>query len=235
MKKVLIGCGIATLVIILVLGFIGYNIYRITKDIGGKISEVGDHFESLEEKYPFTETENGLVRSDRFRIWIETREGLSENTESLINIFEDFSIKNLGKLKDQSFEYIYTFADILEQNMMSPREYIWISRQVVGVLHSGDARANPEMQDILKAFDDLDDEERAHSNQNIHTLGVPVTHTQIVHLSRLLINYNTQVLTTMKVFYADVAVFALTGGFHNDEDNDENVEFAPVKEERNQT
>ena len=223
MKKVFIGCGIAVLVVLLVLGVVGYHVVKFAKSVGDEVNKVGEQFEALDAQLAFQVPPDGLIRKDRFDAWVDIRLKTAGETDAFIEAFDDFSLKKITSLRDQSFSYIYSVTDAMETAGMSPKEYSWISQQVVGVLDSGDGRSNPALREIVIAFDDLSDTDEDFSNrkQNLHTLGIPVTSDQIERTTRLLVARKDDILTSMKVFYADAIVTGINEQFRRRQHQDD--------------
>ena len=211
------------LVVLLVLGVVGYHVVKFAKSVGDEVNKVGEQFEALDAQLAFQVPPDGLIRKDRFDAWVDIRLKTAGETDAFIEAFDDFSLKKITSLRDQSFSYIYSVTDAMETAGMSPKEYSWISQQVVGVLDSGDGRSNPALREIVIAFDDLSDTDEDFSNrkQNLHTLGIPVTSDQIERTTRLLVARKDDILTSMKVFYADAIVTGINEQFRRRQHQDD--------------
>ncbi len=221
MKKVLMGCGIAFLIVLIIVGYVGYRFYRFTQNVVIDVKNVSERYRALNVQIPFFEPDDGLISPDRFDIWIKLRVDLSEKVNEMINTIDHFSIESILRVREQTFEMADLFAESLEGVFMSPAEYIWITQQIAGVLNSGDARVNPEMGELITAFDDLRENFGSGNNdRNIRNLGVPVTNSQIIRSSKLLLENKESFLSSIKVFYADFFVFTLIQNTEND-DQDE--------------
>jgi len=227
MKKVLMGCGIAFLIVLIIVAYVGYRVYRFTHDVVIDVKNIREQYHALNVQIPFDKPNDDLISSDRFDIWIKLRVGLSEEMDDIINTIEHFSIESISRIREQTFEMADLFAESLETVFMSPAEYIWITRQAAGVLNSGEARANPEMDDLITVFDELqEDFGSANNEQKIRSLEVPVTNSQIIRTCKLLLENKEPFLSSIKVFYADVVVFALVEDA--DQDNQNEVETAEL-------
>jgi hypothetical protein len=225
MKKVLVGCGIAFLIVLMIGGYFGYRVYRFASDVGHQVKNVKERYETLNTQIPFEKPDNGLISSDRFGTWLNLRLDLIEDMSEITDSLEKFSIGSVLKIKDRSIELAHAFAEALETVSMSPDEYMWITHQVIGVLNSGDARANPQLHPLIEAFDELDkgDDEKSHKNHNVHSLGMPVTYAQINQISKLLLKNEQPFLSSIKVFYADMALYAIIKGFDEDKSTKFNI------------
>ncbi|MBN2029662.1 hypothetical protein JW824_05400 [bacterium] len=220
MKKVLIGCGVTSVIILIIIVYAGYRVYRFAQDIGFQLKEVNEQYETLDVQIPFTEPEDGLIPPHRFDLWIQLRMDLSEQINGMVDSIGNFSIQTIFQIREQTFEMADLFAGSLETALMSPSEYLWITRQVVGVLNSGDAQANPQMDEIIQAFQDLsNDDGSTRERLDVHSLEEPVTYDQIIRTCGLLIGKKEPFLSSIHVFYADLALMVL---LENDDQENQN-------------
>ncbi len=220
MKKVLMGCGITSLIILIIVVYGGYRLYRFAQDIGLQVKSVNERYETLDVQIPFTEPDDGLILPNRFDLWIQLRMGLSEQINGMVDSIGGFSIDTIFQIREQTFEMADLFAASLETVSMSPSEYLWITRQVVGVLNSGDALANPQMSEMIQAFQDLGEDNRdRREGMDVYSLEEPVTYNQIIRACDLLIDKKEHFLSSINVFYADLALMVL---LENDDQENQN-------------
>jgi len=225
MKGVLIGCGVLLAIVVIVFVVIGYFGVKFVKDIKEDMVVYQESFEELNEKYPFEEPVNGLIGSGQFQRWLHVREKMTSSIAGYDTIAQHFSLKTIRKFKQHTLSIVEDLVSTLDSVGLSPKEYIWMSRQTAGALRSGDIRYDPELRDIASAFDEMTEKEGSSGNRtNLDDLAVPVTSEQIDRIAFLIRSEKEIFLETIKVFYADMAIF----GFMN-------MEFVPQKDEGEET
>ncbi len=230
MKKVLIGCGITFLIVLIIVVYAGYRIYRFAHDIGLQVKEVNERYETLNAQFPFIEPEDGLVLSNRFDLWIQLRVDLSEQINGMVDSIGSFSIDTIFQIREQTFEMADLFAVSLETALMSPSEYLWITRQVVGVLNSGDAQTNPQMDEMVQAFQGLSEDDRnRREGLDVSSLEEPVTYDQIIRTCDLLIGKKEPFLSSINVFYADLALMVILEDDGEDEQDEAMELFSSIE------
>ena len=208
MKGVLIGCGVVLAIVVIVFVVIGYFGVKFVKDIGQDMLVFKETFQELNSKYPFEAPEDGLIRSGQYGQWMDVRKDMQGSIAGFDSLMQDFSLKSFQKIKDHTLNLVQDLTATLDTVGISPNEYLWISRQVAGALQSGDIRYDPDLQEIATAFDELMEREDDHGNRtNMRDLGVPVTSEQIAQIKGLIRTDKEAFLNTLKVFYADMAVY----------------------------
>lgn len=210
MKNVLIGCGVVLLIVIIIGFYLCYHVIRFTKDVTVEMAEIEDQIVTLNMKNPFVPPDDSLIQSDRFGIWIALRLHLSDEVDQVNELFQDFSIKAIPNIRQELFDIAKLMVSELDTLSMSPNEYIWIVRQVIGVLDSGDGRQNPELKSVIEAFDSLEKTgPHVQSGKGFDEIGIPVTSRQIEKTIPILIQYRESLLQTVKVFYVDLILFPM--------------------------
>ena len=218
MKKVLIGCGIgcgAVLLIgLLVVGYAGWRFNQFANELGEQMVEIGDRVEQLNTQFPFTPPEDGLVESDRMDAWLQIRSDLGEHGNELAVTFEDLSSANwlalLPTMKDEFIGLANDGVDAFQTAAMSLEEYKWIRGQVIGVLANDDARAKPEMNEMVEAFDKVDRRIKSGpEGESIVSMSTPVTTEQIEHMCALLEERKKAFLESINMFQADLVLNAI--------------------------
>jgi len=212
MKTVLIGCGIILLIAIIVGVYLCYHVVQFTKDFTVEIADIEDQFKALNSEIPFVKPRNDLIPKDRFEIWIGVRHQLSNEIDAMGDLFEDFSLKSIPGIKSKLFEIAKVMVVELDTVSMSPQEYVWIMRQTVGVLTSGDARQVPELVEVIEEFEALNKKgQHIKSDTDLDDISLPVTSKQIAHTLPLLVQNKEALIETIKVFYADMVLFSMMG------------------------
>ncbi|MBN2103974.1 hypothetical protein JW835_08040 [bacterium] len=225
MKNVLIGCGVILAIVVIIVIFIGYFSVKFFKDIKEDIVVYQGSFQELNSKYPFEEPEDGLIGSDQFQRWLQVRGNMTASIAGYDTIAQRFSLKSFQKFKKHTLSVIEKLVTSLDSIGLSPQEYIWMSRQIVGALQSGDIRYDSDLQDVSLAFDSMVNKEGSRGNRtNLDDLAVPVTSEQISRIASLIRSNKEVFIETMKVFYADMAIHGFV-----------NVEFGPDENELEDT
>ena len=217
MKKVLIGCGAVFLIGLLVVGYVGWRFSQLANEFREQMIEIGDRIERLDTQFPFTPPDDGVVKADRMDTWLRIRRDLVERGDRVIETFEHFSsaefVTRLPGLKDEFVALADDGVDVFETAAMSPEEYKWIRGQVIGVLASGDARAKPEMSEMVEAFDKVDRQSQSGpEGESIRSMGTPVTSEQIEHICTLLTERTEAFLEGVNTFHADLVLNAIAEG-----------------------
>ncbi|MBN1783121.1 hypothetical protein JW948_18440 [bacterium] len=213
MKGLLIGCGVIVVIIIIILLAVGYFGFRVFKDVSQEVVQLKETFGDLNREYPFAEPEDGLVSADRFRTWLTVRDGMSASVAAYDTIMNDFNLKSFSKLKEHTVQSMHQLSVMLGDRQMSPDEYTWISRNVIGALESGDMRASADLKDVIEAYDGLQNwkNDNAHvQNDNLDEFGVPVTSAQIQRIARLIRQNRDGFLANIKVFHLDVMIYGIS-------------------------
>lgn len=210
MKNILIGCGVVVVIILIVVIVLGYFGFKVAKGVGTEVKQVQESFAELDSVYAFVVPDDGLISSRQYDKWIQIRQHLEPSIASYDTIMKHFSFKSLSKLKEHTLTMMQAMCSELEAAEMSSEEYAWMSRQIIGALNSGDIRANPAMQDIVKAYDEINEpSQNKHYKSDIRTMAIPVTSAQIQRISVLIQKNPAVFLETIKVFYVDTVIWGL--------------------------
>jgi len=163
MKKVLIGCGIVTLVSLIL--FVGCTIF-LTMKVKGWGEEVGKSFEALQtldQDFSFTAPEGNVLEEERLDTFMEMRGGIVDQFLSDPLVKEIMTAKSANTQPDLSMGDFIGFAgrlpkmidsvgEILRQHEMSPEEYAYYAHALahsVAVAAETDAELGKVM-DIVK-------------------------------------------------------------------------------------
>lgn len=161
--KILIGCGVALLVLVIAAGIFFFFAGRfISEQIGGFAAhgEATEKFEQLAEQYPFEPPADGLVSEDQawtfFAVTDEVWEEVAVYAEELNQLIEEAEakeesgeepgfgevmsgLKAVGKLLRARL----VLAESLERHRLSNTEYVWTGRQLTDAY---EALTDPEAQ-----------------------------------------------------------------------------------------
>ena len=205
MKNVLIGCGVVLLIVLIVGFYLCYHVVRFTKDVTVEMAEIEDQFTALNMQIPFLPPDDNLIRADRFDLWITVRLQLINEVDEVNELFQNFSIKAIPNIRQELFDIANVMVAELDTLSMSPREYVWILRLVVGVLKSGDGRQTPELKSVIDELDALEKKgQHIQSKKDFDEIRLPVTSRQIKETIPHLIQYRESLIRTIKVLYADL-------------------------------
>lgn len=164
MKKILIGCGVAALLGVLVcLGFGiwgGLKVQRAFSDMEAAFESVGE----LEQKYPFTEPEGFGLTAERLDRYFRARDSMMTKVEAHpvlgpLLAAEDPAKIDLGPMKMASLMISLptfgaeTLAGGLDPVSMGPSEYIWTMRAVAATIVQGARQNDPQMASLLEAME----------------------------------------------------------------------------------
>ncbi len=168
MKKFLIGCGILTLLVILVVcsvgGYFTFKTVKWGQEIAENIEAAQEGYDQLEEAHPFVKPEGEItMEADRLAAYFEVREALSTKLEeqsfvAKINNAESGTKPDMGVMDWINFgTYIAggvhkDAVSVLEANDMPRSEYIYYTRGVLMTLAEG-ARTNEEFEAALLDLD----------------------------------------------------------------------------------
>jgi hypothetical protein len=207
MKGLLIGCGVILTVVIIAVVVIGYFGVQTFKNVGEQVDSMKDTFAGLNALYPFEGPSDGLIPSDRYEIWLTVRDSMLTSIAAYDSIVKNFSLKSVGRLKDHTFLSMQRIGKQFKETGLSPKEYIWISRQMAGAFTSGDLRARPEFADLVQAYDDLEkDDQKIRRDYDFKDFSTPVTSLQIKRIMTLLAKNPGRCKQSMKVFYMDLII-----------------------------
>jgi hypothetical protein len=213
MKKVLIGCGIATAVIVVIFIVIGYFGVKLFKNVSEEFSGFNTTFQELNVKYPFTEPVDGLISRDRYKAWMQVRQGMSGSIAVYDSTMKNFNLKSLSTLKEHTFKSMQQYQEFMEAAGLSPDEYTWISGCMIGAMNSGDVRSDADLRDVVEAFDAIKNSDSGRptfSNDNLESFGIPVTSSQIARITSLIREDKQAFMETIKVFHLDMMAYGIS-------------------------
>jgi hypothetical protein len=161
--KILIGCGVALLVVVIAVGvFLFFAGRFVSEQIGGFAAqgEATARFEQLAEQYPFAPPADGVVGESQARtffsvtdevweevaVYAEELNQLIEETEAAEESGEEpgfgevmSGLKSVGKLMRARL----VLAESLERHRLSNTEYVWTGRQLMDAY---EALTDPEAE-----------------------------------------------------------------------------------------
>ncbi|MDX9754728.1 MAG: hypothetical protein RBU29_12245 [bacterium] len=194
-KAALIGCagcaGIVALVVILLAGGVGVVIYQgvqIQKEMHQTYRDLALRYLDLNQAYPFTPPASSQLTPQQAEKVMSIRTALSATLQDNID-----NLGNLGETVGQSFEEPGLSAKwrgftqikelvgqamsfgvavgeehlrLLESSQMSPAEYQWLVKTVLGTLAHADPETSPDAAAAWTAYMERF-EQVSHENQNI--------------------------------------------------------------------
>jgi hypothetical protein len=185
MKKVLIGCGIISLIVILaVVGCSAYACHKLNQFTTG-IEAAGAQIEALDQKFPFEAPTDGRVSPERFAQYMDAREGIlgavmqvglvselvaasEQNRQPNIGIGDFLGI--IGAIPN----LMGSLAESLEASEMSPKEFAFHSTIVLKwaqeAVAAGDSEVSEVWTQFKEALDQVDAQMAANQDPNIRQL-----------------------------------------------------------------
>ena len=207
MKGLLIGCGVVLAIVIIAVVVIGYFGVQTFRNVGEQVDSMKDTFAGLNALYPFEAPSDGLVSSGRFEVWLTVRDSMVTSIAAYDTLVKNFSLKSVRRLENHTFKIMQRIGTQFRETGMSPKEYLWISRQMAGAFESGDLRARPEFSGLVQAFDDLERNDRnVRRDYDFEDFSTPVTSAQINRIMKLLGENSARCEHSIKVFYMDLII-----------------------------
>lgn len=160
MKKILIGCGCLTVLMISICsGILIYFSIQAQRFVGD-MEAAFDGIKELEEKYPFTAPDPPRLASGQLNRYFIAREGLIlaiEEHPTYSKFLHADAPPQLGPMETvramvgAPFFLAKTVTDNLTGQEMSPTEYLWIT-QTIGatIIQGAEDRNDPNMRSILE-------------------------------------------------------------------------------------
>ena len=171
---------------------------------------MGPVYQTTNARFPFNAPTDGLIAAERIDVWLQTRQSLDDGVEGFGDTQSNSNPFAMMKaMADHSLSLAKAHATALNDASMSIQEYGWITRQVIGVLNSGDARASEEASALVSAFDDADQKwaqpQQAGQTgaQNLKAMAASVTSAEIKHILEILREREEAFLDTADAFLAD--------------------------------
>lgn len=160
MKKILIGCGVVSLLLVTL--FVGLVIYGFlwAKNLGDKVVEARAQIVQLDTRYPYTPAPDGKLDPSRVTAYFEIREAMVNRILQEPIVERVFDAQASGQQPDIGFWDVLTLAkDVmpaiardfqreLDDRQMSPREMADIIRNVYTTLLKGKQANDPLMTEI---------------------------------------------------------------------------------------
>lgn len=177
MKKILIGCGIVSLLLVTILvGLIIYGALWV-KNLGTRVAETRAQIVQLDSRYPYTPAADGRLDPSRVTAYFELREVMVNRIldEPLVKRLVDGQAS--GQRPDIGFRDLFTLAkDVmpgiardfrreLDDRQMSPREMADIVRNVYTTLLKGKQANDPLMTEIYDSLNMAIDQVNAVAQQ----------------------------------------------------------------------
>ena len=163
--KVVIGCGAAVLIVLVVLvGIAVYAGYQIQKDMGGAKAhkEANRTFERLASEHPFAPPADGVVSEDQARLFFEVTDEVWQEIDPIVQEMNDLGkqvedqeskvgignilagVRGIGKLMRARL----VLAAALDRHGASLDQYIWTGNSLIDAY---DALAEPDSADVPEA------------------------------------------------------------------------------------
>ncbi len=158
MKKFLIGCGIVTLLtIIVIVGFVTFFFVKANQ-VADSWNQAGIDVQALHDDFPYTTPKEGTdLDGERLDQYIVTRTQLI-NRAMEMNLIQEMVVAaeqnrqpNVGAgdmmaLFTETPKLMSDYANILRKVEMSPREYGYLSREVLHAVEEAASNGDPEFQ-----------------------------------------------------------------------------------------
>lgn len=155
MKKILIGCGVLVLLVLVGFGVMAWMLKDEFMAMTTEMAQQAQRMTSLEETAPFTEPSSpDEFDGDRFLASLSARETLLGNLESIGQNFEELENQDLGFMETmkkgmaagvEASTGVYAgIAEGLETADMGPSEFIYHTKVLWASLKSVDAGLGPE-------------------------------------------------------------------------------------------
>mgnify|MGYP005848226167 CR=1 FL=1 len=182
MKKVLIGCGIISLIVILaVVGCSAYACHKFNQ-FTTNIEAAGAQIEALDKEFPFEPPAGGVVSAHRFSQYMEARDGI------LGSVMGVSIVSELVAASEQNREPNVGMGDVLgifgaipkvmgdsaaalRSSQMSPKEFIFHSMVVLQWAKEAHASGDSELVQMwpqfLDALDQVDAQMATNQDPNI--------------------------------------------------------------------
>jgi hypothetical protein len=155
MKKLLIGCGIVVLLIVVVVGAIGFLVAQSVRGMFQMGRQTFQLYADVNKEIPFKPPATNALSAVQVDRWLAVRKAMLPATEAFKGKLTGQKSKNpltvLTLMTEQSSEVVKAHADALRAHKMSATEYFWIARRVITVLHGGDALKDPDLKSIADA------------------------------------------------------------------------------------
>ena len=157
MKKFLLGCLVLILIIAGVGGFLIYKGVGMAKEVAKGMEQTQARVAQLNQQYPFTPPADGVVSAARLDAFLEVEAGTGDQTKEIqqkldgekAGVREAF---RTGMALATSLGMSEEKIAALEEHQMSPGEFNWTLRQVVGTLQSDAANEDPALQPIAASL-----------------------------------------------------------------------------------
>ena len=183
MKKFLIGCGVVTLLVIVlfvgVLVFIGVK----AKQTMAAYEQAADKVHQVQVDYPFDPPEDLAMSPDRFEAYLNVRDRTIDRFTQIGVVSEmiaasqekrkpDVSAGDMIGLISKFPPAIEDIAQILRTDEMSPAEYGYYSHTTLVTIKRAADDGNEEMADLwenlMEMADGIDSELRNNQNANVN-------------------------------------------------------------------
>ncbi len=156
MKKVLIGCGI--MLLLMVVAVVGIGIFGVRKisQYGDSLAQAQESLTALEQDFAFDiPAEDVSMDPDRFHSYLATRQALVDRTRQvrlvdLLTTAEEgqqppaISVGDVFNLVGEIPKLMQSYADTLRAAEMSPEEYAWYAMETLKAVRGAAERGDPE-------------------------------------------------------------------------------------------
>jgi hypothetical protein len=218
MKKVLIGCGIVVLLVIVAVGAVGFIMVRAGKKMVESGQKMAQAYKETDRLFAFTPPAGEIVTGEQLDRWLAVRQKVLPSVAAFKKRFESQPGKNpfvvIGAVMEQSGQFVDAHVAALKDRKMSALEYFWIARRVFTALQSGDALKDAELKDVVAAFGKMNEGARQRQQGgNSAAMYVPMTSEAIAKTLATIKQRKQALLATRDVTIADFMIAPMLESF----------------------
>ena len=170
MKKILIGCGVIFVIVLLALAVVVWSAIKMGKQVGSQMQSVQQKVTALNGKYPFKPAEGQLVEPTRLDTWLQVEQAIRGQVETLGQTMDQWGktveegkkpsmVATFKMAKDHMSNMltgVNALADSLDAAKMSLAEYSWTGQQVLSALRSQAIQQQDALKDLVSSFDKIE-------------------------------------------------------------------------------
>lgn len=154
MKNFLMGCGVAAILLLVIVVGGGYWAVNAGKRLGASMEAAQSELNAVNREFPFSANDASSLTETRLAAWLKVREA---NAASEKNIFSAASGRGplaMARMVRLTPEALRACAGNLRQQKMSAEEYAWITREVMGALKSRSAEKDPALAELARLVEE---------------------------------------------------------------------------------
>ena len=159
MKKVLIGCGVVVLILLIGFGYLAYTLWPNVSRLYDEWSAAIETLDALDSRYPFDTQAQTELDAARFSTMLDVRVALGEYFTGVKQTIDESQgqaedrapgwVDSFKLVLDQAAPILPQIATHLEQAAMSPQEFSWHTRVFWGALARVDSGVGtPELEPL---------------------------------------------------------------------------------------